>query len=147
MIELSQSVVIARPPADVFAHLSQPDRYGAWLPGIKSVSVMSGDAVGAGTPLSLLFEGPGDSTISATGTVTDFVPPERIGLRAQAKELRFNAVFELTPTVPDGSSTTVSLAVRLELLGLYRFGEGMVRKRAPGELEEALGRLKSAVES
>ncbi len=102
MIELSQSVVVPRSPAEVFAHLERPEHYGAWLPGIRSVTVTSGDALGVGTPLAFEFDGPSGKPIAATGTVTDFVPPERIGLKASARELRFTASFTLAPVEARG---------------------------------------------
>jgi carbon monoxide dehydrogenase subunit G len=143
VIELEDTVPIDRPPADVFAHLADPTAYGAWLPGVRSVKVEGDGPIAAGTKLAVELDGP-SGPIAAAGSITDYVPNERIALAADARQVRFAARFDLARA---GAGTDLGLAVRVELKGLLRFAEGMVAAQAGPELGAALARLRAQVET
>lgn len=168
MIEVERRVRIARTPDRVFAHLSRPEGYPVWLPGVRRVSVDASGPVAVGTPVSLEFDGP-TGRILAEGRITDLAPDRRVALEAAAEPLRFQARFELeavdgldpeavfapgsdldpierTPST-DGPATELTLAVQLELLGGLRFLEGLARAQAIGEVGKALERLRVEIET
>jgi carbon monoxide dehydrogenase subunit G len=144
VIELERTVEVERPPAEVFAHLQRAEGYGSWLPGIRSVVVEGDGPLVAGASLRLEFAGPTGPLIAA-GTVTESTPTERLAIHAESRELRFDARIDLAPTGSGGA--TVTLGLRLELRGMFRFAERMVASRAPAELAEALERLRTEVET
>jgi uncharacterized protein YndB with AHSA1/START domain len=146
VIELERSVTVDRPPDVVFGHLERPEGYASWLPGIRTIRV-EGDGdepIAEGRPLIVEFDGP-TGPLAATGSITELSEPSRLAIRAESRELRFDAAFDLS-TEGDGL-TTIVLHLRLELRGMFRFAERMVAARVPGELAEALQRLKSEIEA
>ena len=151
MIELDETTRIDRPPSDVFARLAEPEAYGAWLPGIRSIRRMTDGPVGLGAPVAIEFASPA-GPIRATGAITDYELDRAIGLSAEAPQLRFAVRFDLAPTdagpvAASGGATDVRLHLRLELKGGLRFAEGMVARQAKTELPAALARLRARVET
>lgn len=152
MIEVERRVRIARAPDRVYEHLSRPEGYPAWLPGVRRVTVAQDGPVGAGTPVSLEFDGPA-GRIVAEGRITTVEPDRRLALEAAAEPLRFDARIDLEPVdgaVPDAMLapvTELTLAVRLELRGGLRFLEGLARAQAIGEVGKALERLRQEIEA
>ncbi len=168
MIEVERRVRIARAPDRVFAHLSRPEGYPVWLPGVRRVIVGAPGPVTVGTPVSLEFDGP-TGRILAEGRITDLELDRRVALEAAAEPLRFQARIDLEavdgldpeavfapasdpgpgeqapPT--DGPATELTLAVQLELLGGLRFLEGLARAQAIGEVGKALDRLRVEIET
>jgi carbon monoxide dehydrogenase subunit G len=143
VIELEQTVNVARPRDEVFAHLERPSDYGSWLPGIRSVAVEGDGPLVADAALRVQFDGP-TGPLTALGSVTELTPPDCLAIHAESRELRFDARFSLTPTE---TGTSIVLALRLELRGMFRFAERMVAARAPAELTEALERLRAGIEA
>ncbi len=165
MIEVERRIRIARSPEQVFVHLSRPEGYPVWLPGVRRVVVADEGPVGPGTPVSLEFDGPA-GRILAEGRLTDVEHDRRVALEAAAQQLRFDARIDLRPVdglepvgdvdVParpgedppvDGLATELTLAVRLELRGGLRFLEGLARAQAIGEVGKALERLRAEIET
>jgi uncharacterized protein YndB with AHSA1/START domain len=144
VIELEQTRTVDRPTESVFTYLERPDGYAAWLPGVRSIATTDGQPLHRGSPLEVAFDGPA-GPIATTGAVIELVPGERVAIEAESRELAFGARFELRPL--DDARTELTLHVRLELRGMFRFAERMLAARAPIELGEALDRLKARLES
>jgi uncharacterized protein YndB with AHSA1/START domain len=162
MIEVERRLRIARSPEEVFVHLSRPEGYPVWLPGVRQVVVADDGPVRPGTPVSLEFDGPA-GRILAEGRMTDVEQGRRVALEAAAQQLRFDARIDLqpvdgldspeaapdpaaAPSPVDGPATELTLTVRLELRGGLRFLEGLARAQAIGEVGKALERLRVEIE-
>jgi uncharacterized protein YndB with AHSA1/START domain len=168
VIEVERRVRIARTPDRVFEHLSRPEGYPVWLPGVRRVTVDAPGPVEVGTPVSLEFDGP-TGRILAEGRITGLEVDRRVALEAAAEPLRFQARIDLEAVdgldpeaafAPasdlepgDGApsagetATELTLAVQLELLGGLRFLEGLARAQAIGEVGKALERLRLEIEA
>jgi carbon monoxide dehydrogenase subunit G len=144
MIVLEHSLVVDRPPEAVFDYLAEPVHYVEWQPAIERAEVVGGAELGPGARLRLLVRGPG-RPIEAEAEVTTFERPRRLALRTLSGPARVVADCDLEPNSAGG--TQVRLKVQIELGGVLRFGEGMVRDRITRELPTLLEDLRARIEA
>ena len=143
-----QAVVIARSPADVFAHMTAVERWPEWLiaSGIVRVTRDAPDrdlALGAGIHIDQVLAGIRSSTVVAT--VTAFEAPSRLGVAGKDAD---GVSVELDATLtPEGLGTSLAWRVRISLPFRLRIFEGMaapqVRRAAALDLEAFKRRLES----
>ena len=134
---------IAAPPQQVFAVLSDPARYGDWVPGTRAIRGADVDWPAPGSHLHHAsgppLVGPSDRT-----SVTRALPPLLVELRARGRPMPSARItIELQPEA-EGTRVTLiedpaSRALRL-LIG--PLGHGLIKLRNL----EALRRLKRIVE-
>jgi uncharacterized protein YndB with AHSA1/START domain len=86
MPEASNTVEIARPPADVFAFLADATNDRRWRTGIVDIRLRSG--AGKGAIYEQGVKGPFGRRIPADVEITAFEPDRLIGFRAIAGPLR-----------------------------------------------------------
>jgi carbon monoxide dehydrogenase subunit G len=138
---------IARPPGEVFAALTDVERYPAWLiaSGIVRVERLNTGPLAAGSRLRISQTVAGRSTV-LDGTVTVLVPGAGFGLRGRDKDgvsIEIDAVL-----APDDLATRLRWSLRIGLPLRFRMFESMVapqaRKSAALDLEAFKRRLESA---
>ncbi len=147
MIEVEVETTIARPPEDVFAALTDIERYADWLPPSEefvSVERTSELPVREGTTYL-------DRTTKMTlqGVVTHFEPPRRVIFRERAPGLLLSVEvqmdYTLTPTADGG--TRVYRCSGLKLGGLGRLFASRVAPGVRKENERILAALKNHLEA
>lgn len=143
VIEINESLVVDRPVEAVYAHLAQIEALPSWLPSIRSAQRLDPGEPRVGSRARIVIAGPG-TDIRATGEVTALVPPTSVAFRTLDAPARIVARCELMPR--GTGSTELRLAATVELPGLLRFGEGMVRDRIRRELPTALHELRTRLE-
>ena len=137
---------IGRPPADVFAALTDVERYPEWLiaSGIVGVERLDTGPLAAGSRLRIAQTVAGRST-TLDGVVTVFAPGAAFGVRGRDKDgvsVEFDAVL-----VADDQATRLRWSARIGLPLRYRMFESMVapqaRRAAALDLEAFKRRLES----
>ena len=142
MPSAQRTIVIDRPPDDVFAFFSDPTNDQRWRAHVKEIR-MDG-APGAGRRVHQVVEGPMGRGIAADLEVTAYEPPTRYAFQVVAGPARPRGEFRFTPT--GTSSTEVSFSLAAELTGWKRFlMSGPVQKSMDGEVA-ALDRAKAIIE-
>jgi len=140
---------IARPTADVFAALTDVERYPEWLiaSGIVRVERLDPGPLVAGSRLRIEQTVAGRSTV-LEGAVTVLAPGAVFGLRGRDRDgvsIEIDAVV-----VPDDLATRVRWSVRVGLPLRFRMFESMVapqaRRAAALDLEALRRRLEPAAD-
>lgn len=138
---------IGRPVADVFAALTDVERYPEWLiaSGIVRVERLDPGPLADGSRLRISQTVAGRSTV-LDGVVTAFRPEGAFGLRGRDREgvsIQIDAAL-----TPDDVATVLRWSLRIGLPLRYRMFESMVtpqaRRAAALDLEAFKRRLESA---
>jgi uncharacterized protein YndB with AHSA1/START domain len=141
MPEATNSVVVRRPPADVFAFLADGENNSRWRPGVIDIRRKSGE--GKGTVYEQGVKGPFGRRVAADYEVTDFEPGRRLGFRAIAGPVRPEGSYELEEA--DGG-TRVTFTLRLTPQGFSRLMAPMVARTMRSEVDQ-LDRLREVLEA
>ena len=142
MASASGTVIIARPPAEVFAFLADGENGLKWRPGVLDISHISGEGLGATYRQGV--KGPGGRRIAADYEITDYQPTHRIAFKAIAGPVRPTGDYVLE-VAEDGTKVTFSLDAELPLLKRLIMGRS-VQGSMDAEVA-ALGRLKQVLEA
>jgi carbon monoxide dehydrogenase subunit G len=110
MPHAERTIVIDRPPDQVFAFLADPANDRAWRPHVKEISANGPAAVGS--TIHQVVEGPGGRGIAADIEITAFDPPTRYAFRVIAGPARPIGEFRFAPS---GAGTAVTFSLRAEL--------------------------------
>jgi uncharacterized protein YndB with AHSA1/START domain len=140
-VAAEREIVIARPPAEVFAFLADAENDRAWRPAVLDIKRVSGD--GAGARYRQGVRGPGGRRIDADIETTAYEPNRLIGFRATAGPVRPEGRYELT--AEDGA-TRVRFALAADLRGLKVAMAPVVRRSMTGEVAN-LENLKRTLEA
>lgn len=146
MNRVQASVTIGAPPERVWAVLSDLTAMRAYLPGLRSVRLLSGPEAGVGAVRHCVFE----DGVELTERVTDWQEGTGYTLETTAFEgvpMRSNEItFALDG---DGERTTVTQSMRYAMKGgpLAPLLERLARGRMVAALDGALGGLKRHVEA
>ena len=82
MIDFTVETTIARPPADVFAYVSDPDKLATWQTNTVS-AVKEGDGpFGLGTRMREVHRAPGGKELPSIVEVSEYEPDTRLALRS-----------------------------------------------------------------
>lgn len=145
-ISLELEVLIGRPAADVFAHLTDVERWPEWLiaSGIVRVEVLDAEPLAEGSRLRIDQRVAGRAA-SLEGRVTTLDAPSRFAVTGRDKD---GITVEIDAAVmPDGATTRLQWNLRVGLPLRYRVLESMatpqVRRAAALDLEAFRQRLES----
>jgi uncharacterized membrane protein len=140
MPEASNSVVIHRPAADVFAFLADGENNPRWRSGVIDIRRKAGD--GQGAVYEQGVKGPFGRRVAADYEVTDFEPSRRLAFRAIAGPVRPEGSYELEDA--DGG-TRVTFTLRFTPHGFSRLMAPMVARTMRAEVDQ-LDRLREVLE-
>ena len=143
MIQVEEVARVARTPTEVYDFLSAVERYPEWLPALTSAEQTSSGPVAAGTTFRLRLVGPA-GPIEADGVVVEADPGRSLTVRGEAPQGRVEGGLRLKSVE---GATEVRVRIEVELLGMYRFAEGLVagelRRSLPGVLANVRARLET----
>jgi uncharacterized protein YndB with AHSA1/START domain len=142
MPSAERTIVIDRPPDQVFAFFADPANDRAWRQHVKEIAARG--PAGVGATIHQVVEGPGGRGIAADIEVTAFDPPSRYAFRVIAGPARPIGDFRFAPS---GTGTSVTFSLRADL----GFLKGLVMSRPvqssmDGEMA-ALDRAKALIEA
>ena len=140
MPEASNTVKIARSPADVFAFLAEGTTNAKWRAGVTDIRLKSGSGLGA------IYEqgvkGPFGRRLPADYEITAYEPDRLIRFRAIAGPVRPEGSYELEPT--DGG-TRLTFKLSCSPTGFAKVMTPMVAKTMRSEVAQ-LDRLCTILE-
>jgi uncharacterized protein YndB with AHSA1/START domain len=146
-ISVEIETAIARPPSDVFAALTDVERYPEWLiaSGIVRVERVDSGPLTVGSRLRIRQTVAGRSTV-LDGGVTALEPGGAFGVSGKDQD---GVTIEIDARLaPDGQGTRLRWSLRLKLPLRFRMFESMVapqaRRAAALDLEALKRRLESA---
>jgi uncharacterized protein YndB with AHSA1/START domain len=140
MPEATNTVEIARPPADVFAFLADGTNGPRWRSGVIDVAHKAGE--GKGAVYTQGVKGPFGRRVPADYELTAYEPDRRIAFRAIAGPVRPEGSYELEPT---GGGTRLTFSLRCAPTGVTRLMAPMVAKAMRSEVAQ-LARLRDVLE-
>ena len=138
---------IARPPTEVYAALTDVERFPEWLiaSGITGVELPDGGPVAVGTRVRIAQTVGGRSTV-LDGTITEVDPDRAFGL--QGRDPDGVSVEIKAALAPDGDGARLRWALRIALPLRFRMFESkvapQVRRAATLDLEALKRRLESS---
>ncbi len=110
MIETDRTVRIARPPADVFPWLVEPDRLPRWMDGLRSARRLDEGPLAAGARMRQEFAGEGAPLVVEIECV-EVAPPRVFAFRGDCELFSVEGRFELADA---GGSTDLRYRERLQ---------------------------------
>jgi uncharacterized protein YndB with AHSA1/START domain len=142
MIELSFSVSIARPPAEVFSILTDFEAYLArWAKGPVAAAKLGPDPTGPGSRIAITAK-IGPLRVHSPYEVLVWEPPQRFGGRGVAGPVRFEEEYRLA-----GQGTTeLAQSIKAWPRGPFRYAQPLIARQLESLLPADLGRLKHLAE-
>jgi uncharacterized protein YndB with AHSA1/START domain len=131
MPEATNTVEIARSPADVFAFLADGTNGPRWRSGVIDLAHKSGQ--GKGTIYTQGVKGPFGRRVPADYELTAFEPDTRIAFRAVAGPVRPEGSYEVEAA---GGGTRVTFSLRCTPSGFARLMAPMVAKTMRSEVAQ-----------
>src|SRR5258706_6439029 len=142
MPQAQRTIVIDRPPDQVFSFFADPGNDQTWRPHVKEIGA-EGPA-GVGARIHQVVEGPGGRGIAADIEVTAYEPSTRYAFSVVAGPARPKGEFRFAPA---GDGTQVSFSLAAELGGLKKlFMSGPVQRSMDGEMAP-VGNAKALLEA
>jgi hypothetical protein len=143
VIRVEREIEVERSASEVFDRLTRIEDLPHWQPAILEARLESAPPIGAGSRIRVVADAAGQRVV-ATGTVTTFERPERIGLNATAGPADIAADVRIVALGPAACRVVLSTTIRVG--GFLRFAEGMVRKRIEAEAPAAAAAVKAWLE-
>lgn len=143
-MKLSREVRIARPPADVFAFVSEPRNLPAWQRAVSEVRRDDGP-VAAGTRFVEVRSFVGKRFESAV-EVVELEDDRLFTIRVVSGPVPVTVRHVFEPA-DAGTVTRLTLTAEAKPHGLLRLGAGVMAKAAEHDAEVGLTRLKTLLEA
>jgi uncharacterized protein YndB with AHSA1/START domain len=136
-----RTLLIDRPPDQVFAFFTDPDNDPKWRPHVKEIRAQSPAQVGS--TIHQVVAGPGGRGVPADMEVTAYEPPSLYAFRVIAGPVRPVGQFRFSPS---GTGTEVAFSLSADLGGIKRLMAKPVQSSMSGEMA-ALDTAKALLES
>jgi uncharacterized membrane protein len=143
VIELDESVVVARPADAVGALLVRVEDLPTWLPLIRQARLLDPPPAQAGSRVEIAVDGPG-GPMTTTGRIVE-LRPERLAFTTLDGPVALDASCDVE-AVDDGHSR-LHVHARIRLQGMLRLAEGVVGRRIDEERPAAIAELAARLES
>ena len=142
MNEFDVITVIERPPADVFAALTNVGAAPAWTPGLSEVRAEGGGAIAVGSTITYAgsFLGRG---YESPARCTALEPDERFTTVTTSGPFHLEVDYRLEPS---GAGTTLTTHCRGESRGFFKLAEPVVIRLTHRQFESAAENLKALLE-
>jgi carbon monoxide dehydrogenase subunit G len=143
MTKVSKTVLISRPPEEVFTYLADFTNTAEWDPGVVEATMTSEGPVGFRSTFDLvtLFRG---RRVPVSYEVTVYEPPSRVVLVGRNKN--FTGIDDIGIT-PEGDGTRVSWNANFQMKGGARLFQPFLRGAFEKLSTEAMEGLKSTLGS
>jgi len=145
MKRVERRAVIATPPAELFAYLSDLENLSEWQMGVKSARPTSDGEMRVGATALVARELMGQ-TIEALLTITEYDPPRRLAIGSDVSGVKAHGSLDLAPA-QGGSATDLSFTMEIRGSMLTSFMEPMIASAAGGDIDASLKRLQERFSS
>jgi carbon monoxide dehydrogenase subunit G len=137
------SVVIARPPDEVFAFVSDARNRPSWDDGVASEELTSPEPIGVGSTVRTRMRSMGRD-YEIDWEVVEHQPPTRQRIESTSGPFPMTLLYELTG---DSDGTSVVFSVSGRPAGLTRLMEPVIARSTQRNLDVGFARLKELLES
>jgi pimeloyl-ACP methyl ester carboxylesterase len=143
MIDFEIETHIERPPAEVFAHVSDPDRLATWQTNTVS-AIQEGDGpLGLGTRLREVHRAPGGRELASVVEVSEYEPGRTFALHVvEGTPVHLRITFE-----PAGRGTCMRLAAYGQLTGALRLLQPLLQRVLRRQFTRNCATLKRVLEN
>ena len=142
MIQISNSIEIARPNPQVFEFVADVNNNPKWMP-VQGVQKISDGAVGVGTKFKQQFLLMG-ANYELTGVLTAFDPHQKIAFAYDSPVFVWRGDYLFEPT---GTGTRLSAKGSVTLVGPMKMMEQMFAPRIRKLINDTAPNLKKILES
>ncbi|WP_137876218.1 SRPBCC family protein [Rhodococcus sp. Q] len=143
-LRTEESIMIARPVADVFEYMSNPDNAPAWNGNVVDYNLESGkpDEVGSVTSFTAKVAG---FKLEATEELTDYQANKRLGFRSVKSKVGYDRELDFAV---DGEHTRVTWVSEAEAgTGVFKFADPIVQKLHAHDVRSSLEKAKTILEA
>jgi carbon monoxide dehydrogenase subunit G len=145
MARTEHTVVVERPPDEVFAFLTDLASVPEWQSGAVEVRQLERDvAMGVGTTYVEVLKFLGRQ-FEATIEVTEYEPGRRFSIKTLSGPIPFQVQHTLEPS--NGGGTQLRVTLEGEPGGLFKLAEPLVMRNAQRQVANDFGTLKRLVEA
>jgi uncharacterized protein YndB with AHSA1/START domain len=141
MVRVEHSLVIERPPAEVFAYTTDPANLPEWQSG--ALEARSDGPVQEGARLTEVRKFLG-RRMESEGEVTAFEPDRRFALKVVSGPVPYSFEQTLEPT---NGGTRVRVVLEGEPGGFFKLAEPLVERAAKRQLQADFEQLKDILEA
>ena len=142
MFRIGDSVVIQRPPADVFAFVSDLRNFPLWRANLATSTVVSDDFTGVGATCE--EEIPvGPRRIPGKCRITRFSVDRSLTFRASSPGLQYDG---LVTVVAQGDGTLFALSGDITVTGPLRILQPLLRRRLQAGVRAEVAAIKAHLE-
>ncbi len=139
-----ESIMIARPIADVFAYISNPDNAADWNGNVVDYTLESGkpDEVGAVSSFAVKVAG---LRLEATEELVDYQENKHLAFRSKESKIGFERTVDFAV---DGAHTRVTYVLDAEKgSGLFKFADPIVQRLFAHDVRSNLEKAKTILEA
>ena len=115
MPHAQRTIVIARPPAEVYAFFADAENDKSWRPGVALIR--SEGPLAVGTRYTQRIAGPGGRQVAADVEITELDPDTRVAFRGVAGPVRPDGDYSFAPAE---GGTAVTFTLDAELAGVKK---------------------------
>lgn len=143
MNEFEVSIIINRPPQDVFNAITDLSKQHLWQNNVESVEWTSNGSTGVGSTMNAVGKFLGRK-IETGAEVTVWDPPQRLAWKGVngPYPIEVDSTFE-----PYGEGTRFTSVVRAEFGGFFKLAEGLAGKQIQKQIAANYETLKLMMES
>jgi uncharacterized protein YndB with AHSA1/START domain len=144
VFRIESAVSISRPVEAVFAFVADANNDKRWRSMVVETRWLSGTPGQVGARYRQVLSQPG-STYEADSEVTAAEPNRRLAFQTFARDqVKLNGTWSFAP---EGVHTRLRLTLEVELLGMKRLAQPVIRVAMQRGFDEALGKLKAHLEA
>jgi uncharacterized protein YndB with AHSA1/START domain len=144
MLKDYASIMIERPPEQVFAFLSDPENIPKWQAGVTESKLVSPGNLGVGVQFHETVRVMG-RRMNVVCEITEYDPVRKLTFRSISNTpIQFVGGFTFEPT---NGGTTLSYVGTTSLKGLLRLIEPLFGSEVKRELENEMKRIKVVLEA
>lgn len=136
---------VARPPAEVFAYVTDPSRFGEWQAGVVSGHIEADVPPGVGSKC-IMTRMIGGSERTSTSEITEISRPRTWAIRGIDGPIRANVQVTVEPR-GDGHQSHVTIQLDFQGHGIGKMLLPMVVRQARKEAPQSCQKLKTRLES
>lgn len=136
-------VFVDRPPAEVFAYVSDARNRPNWDEGVDSEELTSPEPIGVGSTVRTKLTSMGKQ-YTYTWEITEHEPPARQRIESTSGPFSTSLAYVLTP---DGTGTLVEFSLTARPGGPLRLLQPLIARNTQKNLDAGFKRLKQVLES
>jgi uncharacterized protein YndB with AHSA1/START domain len=144
MIEFTIQTEVERPPPEVFAFATDPERLPEWQTNTVSAVPLEDGPLRVGSRLREVHRGPGGKELESLVEVSELDPDRRFGLKMIEGPLPVDGRLRFEPK---GAGTRIAFTVQARPSGAMRLAQPLLRLALKRQFKQHCAELKRALES